>query len=43
MRRQSKFIMTSKVVLQNIIIDHLMKVMLRMEREKDKVEKTWLL
>ena len=43
MRRQSKLIMTNKVVFQNIIIDQLMKVMMRMEREKDKVEKTQLL
>ena len=35
--------MTNKVLLQNIIIDQLMKVMMRMKREKDKVEKTQLL
>ena len=35
--------MTNKVVFQNIIIDQLMKVMMRMKREKDKVEKTQLL
>ena len=35
--RESKLIMTNKVVLQNIIIDQLMKVMMRMEREKGKV------
>ena len=43
MRRQSKLIMTNKVVFQNIIIDQLMKVMMRMKREEDKVEKTQLL
>ena len=36
--RESKLIMTNKVVLQNIIIDQLMKVMMRMEREKEKTQ-----
>ena len=34
--RESKLIMTNKVVLQNIIIDQLMKVMMRMERERER-------
>ena len=43
MRRQSKFIMTNRMVLHYINSVHLMKVMMRMEREQFKVKKMQLL
>ena len=40
MRRQSKFILTNRMVLHYIILVHLMKVTMTMEGEQFKVKKT---